>query len=250
MRTQLLFAILVLMLGGCSDPVLPQEPPPDDLVITDPKIILPADGYGVLHHAIRNITVELPGFTDSLTTAVYGKAIAGFYENPGDTAFSAAACAVKLDAFTLQLQSDGSYEYDQSGADSSMYRRPINWNVSCKSINLGVSPTDFTTKPVIRSVPVIYRLGGYTAVNDLIPGADSVVYQIQSSTYAGTTTVQKTQAGNSTQCVFTSTDLLKLSASNYGLLTVTAYTVSANTFGGKKYYSTFQHSQSRLVIIY
>lgn len=251
MKKLLTIPIIALLLSGCSDnSVTPPVPPPDDFFFVNPEIVIPNDAYGVFHHAIRHIVIDLPGFTDSITTATYGKAIAGFYNTPSDSTFSAAGCNVALGTHVLTGQSDNSYQYQQGSEDSSIYRGILTWNILCKSIDRSIEPGDFPPVSRISSEKNVYRLSGYTAKNDLVAGADSVIYQIQSSTYAGTTVVQKTLAGNSTQCTFSIDELLGLNTSNYGLLTVTGYKRESGSYGGKTYYFTFQQSISKLVIIY
>jgi hypothetical protein len=157
---------------------------------------------------------------------------------------------VSLGSFVLTKQTDNTYLFLQSKDDSLIYRNPIQWNVSCKSIDKSILINDFPTKTTITSEKDIFRLSGYTAKNTAITGADSIIYQIQSTTTSQTKIIQKTMPGNSIQCNFTLSDLTSLDASYYGLLSITGYRVVTDMYSGKKYYVTFQQSTSKLVFVY
>jgi hypothetical protein len=181
---------------------------------------------------------------------VYGKAYTHFFNEVSDSNYVDAGCMVHIGPYMLSKISNNAYEYFQGSDDSLIFRNNINWNITCRSIGKIIQPGDFPGKPTITSDKEIFRLSGYTAKNTLISGADSVIYQIQTTTNTRTRTVQKTMAGNSIQCTFTLDELLTVDASNYALLTITGYKSVNDMFGGKKYYSTIQQSTTRLVFVF
>ena len=246
----LLFCLICLVVSCKKDKISPITPTPDDFNLVEPSILLPQDAYGILHNIIENFEIEIPGFSDSIGTAILGKGHAYFFANVTDSASVSTGCTVSLGIHALAEQTDHSYLYKQSSDDSLIYRNVITWSVACKSIDQTIHLSDFPAKAVITSDKYVYRLSGYTATNAAVSGADSIVYQLQTTTTTRTRVIQKTQAGNSISCNFSMSDLTNLDASNYALLTITGYTTVADTYSGKKYYSTFQQSTTKLVFVY
>jgi len=232
------FASVVMTLASCDkkeeDLPAPVTPP----AASAPATINPAgaDAFGALI-AIQTANYVAVPFLGEINqpvntgVAVFGNLSGGTFVDAG---------TVSINSLALTKQSNNTYVYtpaatNPTGPDLS---DAVTWNVTGNSANFvpalnNITPSQsFPVAPKYDGVVSIPRNAAFTVSSSvLVTGADTTYFSL----YSPTTSLQKKVAGDVQSVTFTAEEMATLGAGT-GYVQIAPYSMSNQTFDGKKIY--------------
>jgi hypothetical protein len=229
--------VIVASVSSCKKETTTNTPQSSTPTIATPS---DADGAFIAVSTITEQTVPVVG----TQIILIGTAVGGVFSSTGSASYVGAG-TVTIDGSTLTKQSNNSYLYtpgttNPTGID---FDFSTEWTASGPGLSY-LHNSSFPTVGSLNSSIDVQTSGSYNISVSSITGADSVLYIISGPNGS----VQKTKAGNYTNCSFTSSELSMLgTGDNQGLIQIAPYNWTSTVQGGKKYYFIKEAVLSKLV---